>query len=85
MIWTRRGTTAAAITAKIGADHREAASKQWCDRHMRCVCGNPWSKRRAEPEPERRTNMFVSSVCTSKASKPWKCSVIPTGLIARMI
>jgi hypothetical protein len=31
MIRTRGGTTAAAVTAKIGADHCEAASKQRCD------------------------------------------------------
>jgi hypothetical protein len=38
-------------------------------RHIRCVCGKPCSNKIAGPEPDRRTKMLVSPVCTSTASK----------------
>jgi hypothetical protein len=72
MIRTRSRTTAAAIAAKIGADHREAASKGATYRHIKCVCGNPCSKRTAGPDPKRRRKILVSSACNSIASKSSK-------------
>src|SRR5262249_6348583 len=38
-------------------------------RHIKCVCGNPCSKRTAGPDPKRRRKMPVSFTCNSIASK----------------
>src|SRR5215469_17276358 len=70
MVRTRSGTAASAVAAKIGTDTvKRRASKGATERHIKCVCGNPCSKRTAGPDPKRRRKILVSSACNSIASK----------------
>src|SRR5215471_18979124 len=55
---------------EIGTDHvKRRASKRATARHIKCVCGNPCSKRTAGPDPKRRRKIPVSSARNSIASK----------------
>jgi hypothetical protein len=47
---------------------KERASRGATDRHIKCVCGKPCSRRTGGPEPRWRKKMLASSPWTSTAS-----------------